>query len=171
MPTATKKARKTRVLTKDDHAQIQSRCNIKGDENYAAVLQRGKGFSQWSIHVFTREPTLPEINKYEQTASRVEFKGQKAKIEGSQIQAGVSLYNTLIDRAYDVLIGLRSVDTLNTSEARQRVPPLVKREAVVDMIGGIYSSSRMEEIEGAGEDDEDPADDDLEEHTSGESED
>jgi len=156
--------RHKRKLTRDDHAQIQDKCRVDGErgEDYAAVFQKGKGFGQWSIHVFNRHPTQKEIDTYEQTASRLKFKGQKAQIEGSQILAAVTLYNVLIDRAFDVLTGLKSHDELGTELARAKVPPLVKREAVRQLIGEVYSESRLAEAEGG--DDED--DDDPEAHTS-----
>lgn len=169
---ATAVVKKKRVLTRDDHTLIQQRCQInpESNENYAAVLQKGKGFFKWSIHVFRHDPTMTQINKYEQTASRVEFKGQKARIEGSQIEAAVELYDKIIDRAYDIMRGLKTHEQLNREEAQKLVPPLVKREAIREMVGEVYSASRMEEIEGheTGMDDED--DDDPERHTSTESE-
>ena len=155
-----------RILTRDDHALIQERCNIDGErgEDYACVFQRGKGFGQWSIHVFTRQPTQKEIDNYEQTASKLKFKGQKAQMEGSQITAAVTLYNLLITRTYDVLVGIKSYDQLPREQTVAKVPPLVKREAIRQLIGEVYSESRLAEAEGAGEEGDDEADDDAEAH-------
>lgn len=159
-----RKLKTKRVLTRDDHLIIQQRCEIDADkgEDYACVFLRGKGFGQWSIHVFARQPTQKEIDSYEQTASHLKFKGQKAQIEGSQITAAVALYNSIVLRTYDVLIGLKSYDRLDRELTIAKVPPLVKREAVRQLIGEVYSESRLAEAEGA----EDEDDDDQEAHTS-----
>lgn len=170
---ATAAPRKTRrILTTADHQQIQekARINIDGGENYAPVIQKNKGVFQWSIHVFQREATLGEINAYEQIASRVEFKGQKAQIKGSQIEAATRLYNRLVARSFDVVVGLKTYDELDREASIKTVPPLVKREAIRELLGEVYSASRMEEIEGDREDGRDPDkdEDDLEDHTSDE---
>lgn len=151
-----------KVLTREDHAKIQSACKLDANkgEDYAAVFVRGKGFGQWSIHVVTRQPTQKEIDSYEQTASRLKFKGQKAQIEGSQIVAAATLYNAIIARSYDVLVGLKSHDELNAEQSRAIVPSLVKREAVRQLVGEVYGESRLAEQEGAEDED-----DDSEEHT------
>jgi hypothetical protein len=161
-----RKLKTKRVLTREDHALIQLRCNINAEsgEDYACVFLRGKGFGQWSIHVFARQPTQREIDSYEQTASRLKFKGQKAQIEGSQITAAVSLYNLIVIRTYDVLVGLKSHDTLDRELTIAKVPPLIKREAIRQLIGEVYSESRLAEAEGA---DENEDTDDAEAHTSG----
>jgi hypothetical protein len=164
--------RAKRKLTRADHALIQQKCHIDSarGEDYAAVFMVGKGFGQWSIHVFARQATQREIDQYEQTASKLKFKGQKASMEGSQTLAAVNMYNALIARAYDVLVGLTSVDQMSREEAAQRVPPLVKREAIKQWIGEVYGETRLADAEG--DDDDDGGDDDNPEaHTSREPED
>src|SRR5688572_10780037 len=96
--------RRKKSLTRGDHEEIQNECKVTGDEDYAVVWQKGKGIGGWAVHVFQRQPSLPEIQKYEDTASRVEFKGNRARIEGSQIEAGNMLYTRLIARAYNVIV-------------------------------------------------------------------
>jgi hypothetical protein len=161
-----RRPRTKRILTRDDHARIQDQCSIDGErgEDYACVFQRGKGFGQWSIHVFTRQPTQKEIDNYEQTASKLKFKGQKAQMEGSQITAAVTLYNLLITRTYDVLVGIKSYDRLEREQTVARVPPLVKREAIRQLIGEVYSESRLAEAEGAGDEGYAEAEDAAEGH-------
>lgn len=172
MPTSATPAppRNKKIITRHEHEIIQTKCSINADkgEDYAVVLQKGKGYWVKSVHVFHRHPTTKQINAYEQTASRLKFKGQKASVEGSQIDAAVQLYNELIDRAYDVLLGLKTAEHLPTEQARAVVPPLVKREAIRELIGEVYSASRMAENEG---EDDTEDDDDPEAHTSREPED
>lgn len=165
MTTSATRPRNSKIITKQDHETIQQKCDIDGEkgEDYAVVLQRGKGFWIKSIHVFSRHPTTKEINDYEQTASRLKFKGQKAQVEGSAINAAVAIYNVLVARSYDVLIGLKEHAQLDAELSRAKVPPMVKREAIRDLIAEVYSASRMAEMEG--EDDEVLGDDDSEEHT------
>lgn len=157
---------RSKTLNREAHLVIQEKCEISADrgEDYACVFQKGKGYGVWSIHVFSRQPTQQEIDEYEQKASKLGFKGNKAEIKGSQINAAVNLYNKIVTRAYDVLQGLREHDRLNAESARTIVPPIVKREAIRQLIAEVYSESRMAEIEGS-EDEEDNKDD-KEDHTS-----
>lgn len=157
-----KKPRDPRIVTREDHDLIQQRINPQEGEDYAVTVAKGKGYWVKSIHVFSRHPTQGEINAYEQTASRVKFRGQKAEIEGSQINAAVGLYDLLITRAYDVLAGLRRHEQLDREGARAKVPALTKREAIRELIGEVYSATRMEESLGG---DVETDDDDSEEHT------
>lgn len=164
-----------RLVTRADHDAIQVKVKIQGTEDYAVTVQKGKGFWAKTVHVFARRPTLPEINNYEQTASRVKFKGQNAQLEGSQITAAVNLYNVLIARTYDVIVGMKQVDQLDREESKAKVDPLIKREAIRELIAEVYSATRMAESLGAdaeGSDDEEDGSDttgepDPEDHTSG----
>jgi hypothetical protein len=155
-----------KIVSREEHAVIQEKCKVRPPEDYSVVLQKGKGFWNKSIHVFTRQPTAKELQDFDEQASRLKFKGQKAEMEGAPILAAANLYNRLIERAYDVLVGLESHDNLTSEQARLVVPPLVKREAIREFTAEVYSASRMEEAEGvesgSGKDDED---DDLEAHT------
>lgn len=142
-----------KILTKQDHDLIIERIKPKGDEDYAVVVSKGKGYWNRAVHVFSRQPTTTEINKYEQTGSKLKFRGQKAEVEGSAILAAVDLYNKLVDRAYDVLIGLRTHEVLNVEQARALVPPMDKRAAIVEWIGNVHGATRMAEMEGEDDDD------------------
>jgi hypothetical protein len=162
-------AKDPRLVTRADHERIQSKISLAPNEDYAVTVQKGKGFWVKTTHVFERRPSQGEINAYEQTASRLKWRGNKAEMEGSQINAAVELYNKVISRAFDVLVGMKVVDKLDRERAREKVDPLVKREAIRELIGEVYSASRMEENLGGGPEDED--DTDPEAHTSDESED
>lgn len=158
-----KKKSDPRVVTRDDHERIQAAINLEGDEDYTVTIQKGKGYWVKSVHVFKRQPTAIEIHNYEQQASRVKFKGgNRAELEGSQINAAVGLYNLLIDRAYDVLVGVKKHAQLSREDAVNMVTALVKREAVRELIGETYSASRMAEAVG---DDQTDDDDNPESHT------
>lgn len=162
-----------RKVTRADHDLIQKKVNLKDEEDYAVTVQKGKGYWVKTTHVFNRRPMLKEINDYEQAAGKVKFRGQNASLEGSQITAASQLYNTLINRAYDVLVGVRTLDgPLSREDAQRKVDPLVKREAIRELVGEVYSATRMEESLGSepeGDDkDEQSADDDPEKHTSSE---
>lgn len=164
MPSSIRKNPK--IVTREDHALIQQKCELQGSEDYAVVIQKGKGFWNKSVHVFSRQPTTKELQEFEESSSRLKFKGAKAEMEGSPIIAASNLYNRCIARVYDVLIGLKSHDRLEAQQARDMVPPLVKREAVREFTAEVYSASRMEEAEGVehGKDD-DKDDDNPEAHT------
>ena len=109
MPSVRKSAK---IVTRHDHTLIQQKCQLTGSEDYAVVIQKGKGFWNKSVHVFSRQPTLKELQEYEESSSRLRFKGQKAEMEGSPIAAASDLYNKLVERVYDVLVGLKSHDKL-----------------------------------------------------------
>jgi hypothetical protein len=167
MPSVRKSAK---IVTRHDHTLIQQKCQLTGSEDYAVVIQKGKGFWNKSVHVFSRQPTLKELQEYEESSSRLRFKGQKAEMEGSPIAAASALYNKLVERTYDVLVGLKSHDKFSAEQARTFVPPLVKREAIREFTAEVYSASRMDEAEGieTGVDDDKDDDDDAEAHTSSE---
>ncbi len=158
-----------KIVTRAEHEIIQQKCNFQGDEDYAVVIQKGKGYWGKSVHVFSRQPTTKELQEFEEGSSRLKFKGQKAEMEGRPILAAANLYNKLIVRAYDVIVGLKTYETMTAEEARTTVPPLVKREAIREFTAEVYSASRMEEAEGVEEGKDDDKDDELEGHTSDES--
>lgn len=149
------------VLKKEDYARIEKLCAIGDKEDYAVVTTRQKGLIIRSIHVFSRQPMTKEITEYENTASKVKFRGNKAEVEGSQTLAAKHLYDHLIDRAYDVPVGrqvLGAIDMndagemigkpLNREEAKEKVPVLLKREAIRDMVGQHWSAGQLVEMEG-----------------------
>lgn len=169
IPATAPRKKNPKIVTQEEHAIIQEKCSIQGDEDYAVVLQKGKGFWKKSIHVFARQPNTKELQQFEDSSSKLKFKGQQAQMEGSPLLAAGWLYNLLIVRAYDVLVGLKTYEQLDRPEAARLVPPVVKREAVRELVGEVYSASRMEEAEGVAEQstEDEAKDDDLEAHTSG----
>ena len=157
MPETSIRPRRTKILTRQDHERIQQVTNLQGEEDYAVVIRRGKGFWNRSVHVFSRQPTENEINDFEQTGSRLKFRGQKAEVEGSAIKASARLYDKLVARAYDVLIGMKTVEKMDAETARAKVPAIEKRAAITEWIGDVHGATRMAEMEG-----EDDAEDDSE---------
>lgn len=158
--------RNPKIVTQEDHAIIQQKCGITGDEDYAVVLQKGKGFWKKSIHVFARQPNSKELQAYEDSSSKLKFRGQKAEMEGSPLKASEWLYNLLIVRAYDVVVGLKTHEQLDKAAAARMVPPLVKREAIRELSAEVYSASRMEEAEGVSSEESEEPSDNPEDHTS-----
>ena len=149
------------VLKREDYERIEKLCNIQDSEDYAVVTTRQKGLIIRSIHVFARQPMTQEITEYENTASKVRFRGNKAEVEGSQTLAAKHLYDHLIARAYDVPNGRRimgeiKVDKdgkpvgkpLSREEARRDVPVLLKREAIRDMVAQHWSAGQLIDMEG-----------------------
>ncbi len=154
------------VLSREDYSRIEKMCDLKGDEDYAVVTTRHKGLIIRSIHVFARQPMTKELTEYENTASKVKFKGNRAEVEGSQLLAAKHLYDHLISRAYDVPVGRailgelkevpgeregesRMVGTpLQREDAIAKVPVMIKREAVRDMVAQHWSSGQLVEMEG-----------------------
>ncbi len=149
------------VLSREDYARIEKMCDLKGEEDYAVVTTRHKGMIIRSIHVFARQPMTKELTEYENTASKVKFKGNRAEVEGSQLTAAKHLYDHLISRAYDVPVGrfilgeLKESDDgkmvgtpLQREDAIAKVPVLIKREAVRDMVAQHWSSGQLVEMEG-----------------------
>lgn len=157
------------VLNKDAHRQIQSLIELKDTEEYSVVTHRVHGEWKRSIHVFARLPTTKELTDYENKASKVKFRGAgKAEVEGGAAVAAETLYNKLVDRVYDLPIGtriygevtlengVRSGKPLSGEDARGKVPVLVKREALRDFVGEVYSESRLAEREGDEDEVKDP---------------
>jgi len=152
------------VLKKEDYTRIEVLCAIKDQEDYAVVTTRQKGVIIRSIHVFARQPMTKEITEYENTASKVKFRGNKAEVEGSQTLAAKHLYDHLISRAYDVPVGRQILGEITTDEsgastgrpltrdeAIAQVPVLLKREAIRDMVGQHWSAGQLIEMEGEDE--------------------
>lgn len=164
-PNTTRPRGSKKILTRQDHDLIQEKAQITGDEDYVVVLSRGKGYWNRSVHVFQRQPTTNELNAYEQTGSRLKFKGQKAQVDGSAVLAAVQLYDKLVARTYDVLVGLKTYDKLDGAQSRATVPALAKRAAVVEWIGDVQGATRMAEMEGEDEPVEDESEADAEDHT------
>jgi len=139
-------------MSKEDFNKIETACEIKDTEEYSVVWHKVKG--QWlrSIHVFERQPMTSELTKYEDIVSKVKVKGQKVTMEGSQVSGAKYLYDLLVQRVYDLPLGRKVIPQLNGSDAAKTVLPLVKREAIRDFIGEVYSDARMNDIEGDEED-------------------
>lgn len=150
-----------KIVTRADHAIIQQKINVADPEDYAVVIQKGKGFWQKSIHVFARQPMEKEVQTYEETSSRLKFRGQKAEMEGAPLRAAAELYNKLISRTYDVLIGLKKHDQLDRQQSMQLISPIIKREAIREFIAEVYSASRMDEAEGISEGSDDDSEEDA----------
>lgn len=156
-----------KLVSPEEHAIIQRKC-IKdpATEDYVVVVQKAKGFWQKTIHVFHRQPTQKELQTYEETSSKVKFRGSKAEMEGAPLQAASSLYDKIIERAFDVWVGLQKHEQMDAATARAKVLPTMKREAIRELVAEVYSASRMEEAEGHVEAAESSVtDDEKEEHT------
>lgn len=150
------------VLRKQDHAEIQKLISLGDNEEYSVVTHRIHGEWKRSIHVFKRLPSTPEMTEYENAVSRIRFKGAgKAETQSGAVKASETLYNKLVERVYDLPIGSRvygevtmapdgttSGRPLTGEEARSKVPVLVKKEALTDFVGQVYSESRLAEREG-----------------------
>lgn len=135
-------------ITSEDYDKIETAIVLQNDEDYSVVWHQRHGRWMRSIHVFARQPTTKEVSTYEEMASKLKFKGNKAQIDGSQTLAAEQLYNRLITRVYDLPIGRKLIGEgtpLTADEARAKVPVLVKKEAVRDFVGEVYSASRMAE--------------------------
>jgi len=141
-------------LKPEEYAALDKLVGLQTGEYYAIVGSKIRGKFVRSVHVFSRQPMTKELMEYESTASRTSFKGNKAKVDGSQIQASLALYNHLIARAYDVPVGWEIFGStenggkgLDREEAKKLVPALIKREAIRDAVSEHYSESRMSELD------------------------
>jgi hypothetical protein len=144
------------ALTPADYEAIEKNCNITGTEDYAVVTHRIRGAYTRSIHVFDRLPNTKELAEYENPASKLKFRGNKAEVEGSQLLAARDLYNLLIVRAYDVPVGTRTIlggegpdgtpKPLSRDEAKAKVPPMIKREAIRDFVAGHWSQGQISDM-------------------------
>jgi hypothetical protein len=148
------------LLTKEHHERIQAAIKLNEDEDYSVVTHKRHGEWLRSIHVFSRLPTTKELTDFENVSSKVKFRGAgKAEVDSGAVQAANSLYNKLISRVYDLPHGPRRIlgeigkdgnssAPVTAEQARELVPPLVKREALRDFIGEVYSESRIADREG-----------------------
>jgi len=146
------------LLTKEKHREIQEAIKLDAAEDYSVVTHKRHGEWERSVHVFNRLPTTKELTIFENTSSKVKFRGaNKAEIDSGAVAAAEVLYNKLISRVYNLPQGPRKVlapldgpnsKSLSNQEARELVPPLVKREALRDFVGEVYSESRISEREG-----------------------
>lgn len=152
-------------LSPKDYERIDRTVGLTGDEYYAVVSHRVRGRWLRSIHVFARPPMKKELIEYENAASRIKVRGRKTEFEGSQLTAASRLYDALISRVYDVPVGWRiygevTVDDqgrilkgapLSREQAIEMVPATIKREAIRDSIGEMYSEARIADLEGEDE--------------------
>lgn len=150
-------------LTPEDYARIDKLVGIdpNSDQFYTVVTTKQRGKAIRSIHVFARQPTPQEVTKFEDVASKVKVRGRKTEFEGSQAKAFRHLYDALILRAYDVPSGFRILGEipdgqkefnpslgLTREEAIEKVSTVIKREALRDSMGEVYSEARLSEAEG-----------------------
>lgn len=136
------------ILKSEDYERIEKQVKLEGNEDFVVCIHRRHNKINFSIHVFDRQPMTQEIVAYEETASKMKFKGTKAQIEGSQVLASKNLYDRLISRVYDLPVGRQNYPLLMDDEARRIVPALVKREAIRDFVGGVVSANAMADSEG-----------------------
>lgn len=143
------------VLKAEDYQKIEASLNLKDEEDYSVVTHKVKASWYRSIHVFFRRPTTKELTTYEEKAGKLKFRGTRAEMEGSRLQAGIDLYNSLIDRVYDYPYGRRILGDISKGEkpldrqsAKEYVDPLTKRAAILDFVSEVYSASQIEEREG-----------------------
>lgn len=135
-------------LSQEQYAEIEKKINLTGDEDYAVLLQKRHGKATYGVHVFERQPSAKEMAKYEEFASRVKYRGTKAEVEGSIVNATVYLYNLLIARAYDVQVGRKMYETLDRSQSASVVPVGTKREAIREFLSNVVGLTSLAEDEG-----------------------
>lgn len=149
-------------LKPEDYEKIDRIVGLSGDEYYSVVTHRVRGKWIRSIHVFARQPMTKELTEYENTASRIKMKGNRTEVEGSQLLAAKHLYDALISRVYDVPVGWKihgevtvneegvvtAGKPLDRNDALKIVPLTIKREALRDTFGEVYSEARVAEMEG-----------------------
>jgi hypothetical protein len=100
-------------------------------------------------------------------------RGRKTEFEGSQAKAFRHLYDALVLRAYDVPSGFRILGEipegatkydptwgLTREQAIEKVPTVIKREALRDAMSETYSEARLAENEGEDEEVKDSTEDD-----------
>ncbi len=138
-------------LTPAQYQQIESKIALTGDEDYVVVAQKRHGVLTFGVHVFTRQPTTKEMVAYEETASRVKYRGNRAEVEGSAILATKNLYNVLIARAFDIQVGRKTHETLDREQCKALVTDLGKREAVREFLGNVSGMTSLAEDEGGNE--------------------
>ena len=141
------------ILRTEDYQKIEAAVGLKDEEDYVVLAHKRHNTISFSTHVFARLPTAKELVKYEETSSRLKFRGNRAEIEGSSITAAVTLYDLLIDRAYDVPVGRRVFGEqgkggpLDRDKAKAIVPVMYKREAIREFVGSVQSATSLAESE------------------------
>ena len=157
-------------LGREDHLRIQKAITLQGDEVYSVVTHRIYGVFKRSIHVFGRLPATKELIEYAETVAGAGFRDQaRADLGAGRIRAAEALYDRLVEGVYDLPIGEKTYGEVNMKDdgsmegtplcsvdARATVPVMVKREALRDCIGAVYSESRLDRRQS---DDEEAIDD------------
>jgi hypothetical protein len=141
----------TLKLSAEQYKTIESKINLTGDEDYVVVVQRRHGKATFGVHVFERQPSTKEMVAYEETASRVKYRGSRAEVEGSAILATKNLYDTLIARAYDIQVGRTLHEMLDRGQAKVKVTDLGKREAIREFLGSVAGLTSLNEDDGKDE--------------------
>lgn len=134
-------------LTSDQYDQIEKKLDLKGDEDFAVVVQKRHNRVRYGAFVFERQPSPKEMARYEELASRVKYKGTRAEIEGSAVQATTYIFDLLIARAQDIQSGRTVYETLDRDGARKVTPVLTKREAVREFLSNVSSLTSATEDE------------------------
>ena len=150
-------------LKPEDYDRIDLVVKPKDDEFYSVVTTPWRGRFVRSIHVFHRQPNTKELLAFEALSAKIRIRGNRTDFDGSPLEAYVRLYNTLISRAYDVPVGNRIMGEvtegrgkpLDVAEAQKYVPDMLKRRALVDVLGTHITESMAAE---AAEDLEGPVD-------------
>lgn len=138
-------------LTDAQYAELESKINLTGEEDYAVLVTKRHNKASYGVHVFARQPSTKEMVAYEEAVSRVKYKGTRAEVEGSAIKAGKALYDVLIARAYDVQVGRQNYPELTRAEAIRVVTDISKREAVREFLGNVSGLTALSEDEGTSE--------------------
>jgi hypothetical protein len=150
------------VLRQEDYERVEKTLTDLGylgntEQDYSVTTQRIKAKWYRTVHVFERPPMGKELNQYEEEASKIKFRGTKAEVEGSRLTAAKNLYNKIILAVFDLPVGrqvlgpIEKGHPLKRDEARDKVPLLVKRAALLDMLSEVYSAAQIEEREGEDE--------------------
>lgn len=135
-------------LTPEQYKKIEDGIYLTGTEDYVVVVQKRHGQVRYGVHVFERQPSTKEMVKYEETASRVKYRGSRAEVEGSPLLAAKSLYDLLIARAYDIQVGRQVFENMTREQCVQLVTPLQKREAIREFLGNVSGLTSATEDDG-----------------------
>lgn len=139
-------------LTPEDYEKIDTAVNLQGAEVYAVTVHKHRGKYKRAIHVFERMPNEWEMQSFENTSTKVKFRGKDAEVKSSMVLASRTLYDTLITRAYDVpygprILGAEPGKPLTAEEAKKFVDVLAKREAMKELCGQVWASSNFDDDE------------------------
>jgi hypothetical protein len=136
-------------LSDEDYLTIEKACDIKGSEPYAVVYMPIRNKFVRSVHVFERKPGTKELTDYENATSKMRFRGNKAEIEGGAVAAAAELYRKTISRVFDIVVDRAILaGPIARDEAIRLVEPLVKREAIADIVGEVFRASKIAEMDG-----------------------